>query len=63
MCLKFCPILYESVSGIVKEMSKFPGVGNVYTMNKKCAYFMRFPGLGNLGFLPVRGLNKWGDVE
>ena len=41
-------ILPYTVPGNVKEMSKFPGVGNVHTMNKKCElliivhrYYMR----------------------
>ena len=43
MCLKFCPI--ATVPGKVKEMSKFPGVGNVYTMNKKCKLCCTFHGI------------------
>ena len=46
-------ILPYTAPGKVKEMSKFPGVGNVHAMNKKYAHFMGFPCPGNLGFLPV----------
>ena len=29
ICPKFCPLLFQ-------EISRFPGVGNVHAMNKKC---------------------------
>ena len=38
ICLKFCPILYQ-------KMSKFPGVGNVHTMNRKCELSCTFHGI------------------
>ena len=38
ICLKFCPILYL-------EMSKFPGVGNVYPMKTKCELSCTFHGI------------------
>ena len=62
MCLRLLAtgnvpeILPYTVPGNAKEMSKFPGVGNVHTVNKNVNYpthFMGFPGPGNLGFLPV----------
>ena len=48
-----------TASGKVKEMSKFPGAGNVHAMNKKCELSSTFRGIsgpcpGNLGFLPVK---------
>ena len=55
MYLKFCPIATVPV-GKVKKISNFPGVVNVYTMNRKCdypAHFVGFPGPGSLGCLPV----------
>ena len=49
-----CPIC--TAPGKVKEMSKFPGVGNVHARTRNVnfpAHFMGFPCPGNLGFLPV----------
>ena len=40
MCLKFCPI--ATVPGSVKEISKFPGVGNVHSINRKGELFCPF---------------------
>ena len=50
MCPNFmCPgsgnvpeILHYTAPGKVKEMSKFPGVGNVHATNKKCELFCTF---------------------
>ena len=38
-------ILPYTVPGNVKKMSKFPGVGNVHTMNRKCELCCRFHGI------------------
>ena len=38
-------ILPYTVPGNVKKMSKFPGVGNVHTMNRKCELCCTFHGI------------------
>ena len=38
-------ILPYTVPRNVKEMSKFPGVGNVHTMNRKCELSCTFHGI------------------
>ena len=38
-------ILPYTVPGKVKQISKFPGVGNVHTMNKKCELSCTFRGI------------------
>ena len=42
---KLPEILPYTVPGNVKKMSKFPGVGNVHTMNRKCELSCTFHGI------------------
>ena len=54
MCLKFCPI--ATGPGKVKEMLKFPAVGNVHAMNKICEPSCTFRGISLPRKFPVQAL-------